>query len=99
MISIIRFNDLEISAHKLPGLTTIRTDAQSMWSKAADHLIGQLNKEKSLAHHVPTEVSLIVRGSTAAPRNLKLKLGESLHSHRLPPTCTPERSLGNPRKA
>ena len=98
-LSIIGFDDFEMSAHTLPGLTTIRTEAQSMWSKAADHLIGQLNKDKSLARHVPTEVSLIVRDSTAAPRKLKLKSGESPHSHPLPPTRTPERSLGNPRKA
>ena len=98
-LSIIGFDDFEMSAHTLPGVTTIHTDAQKMWGKAAQHLIAQINSDKSLARHVPTEVRLIVRESTAAPRRTKLKLGESLSSRLLPPTRTPGHNLENQHKA
>jgi LacI family transcriptional regulator len=42
-LSIVGFDDLEISHHITPSLTTIHIDAIGMWAQAANHLISQIN--------------------------------------------------------
>ncbi|CAM3736209.1 LacI family DNA-binding transcriptional regulator [Polynucleobacter brandtiae] len=68
-ISIIGFDDLEISRHLLPSLTTIHIDAIGMWSNAANHLTAQINRVTSLPQKIKTNVNLIIRESTSkAPK-------------------------------
>ncbi|MGV0980966.1 MAG: LacI family DNA-binding transcriptional regulator [Polynucleobacter sp.] len=68
-LSIIGFDDLEISRHILPSLTTIHVDAVSMWAQAANHLISQINGVENLPKKIKAGVNLVIRGSsTSAPK-------------------------------
>ena len=73
-LSITGFDDFEMSTHTLPPITTVRTSAYQMWGRAAEHLLSQLNSNKSLPRHTLTDVELIIRESTGAPRISRLKL-------------------------
>lgn len=73
-LSITGFDDFEMSVHTAPPITTVRTGAHNMWAMAADHLLAQLNSNKQLPGHIRTDVELIIRDSTAAPRISKIKL-------------------------
>lgn len=67
-VSIVGFDDLEIASHLQPALTTVHVPAESMWRRAADHVLALLDGKEP---PTPTEieVSLVVRGSTGpAPR-------------------------------
>jgi LacI family transcriptional regulator len=66
-LSVVGFDDLELSKHIIPALTTIRYDAVDMWSKAAEHLLSRINGTGSVNRLVPSESVLIVRNSTAKP--------------------------------
>lgn len=71
-LSIVGFDDLEISRHILPSLTTIHIDAVGMWAQAANHLISQINGVEDLPKKIKASVNLIIRGSSAvAPKNKK----------------------------
>jgi LacI family transcriptional regulator len=67
-LSVVGFDDLEISRHFVPSLTTVRVPTEQMWERAADYLDRRLRGElakKSLS----IDVSLIVRESTGpAPK-------------------------------
>ncbi|MBU3620661.1 LacI family DNA-binding transcriptional regulator [Polynucleobacter sp. CS-Odin-A6] len=65
-LSIIGFDDLEISRHLIPSLTTIHIDAIGMWAQAANHLISQINGVESLPRKINTAVNLVIRGSSSA---------------------------------
>ena len=67
-LSVIGFDDLELSQHITPALTTIRYDANDMWSKAADSLLTRIQGERGPVRLIPSETTLVVRDSTAAPR-------------------------------
>jgi|GEM_PF-1705853 len=45
-LSVIGFDDLELSQHITPALTTIRYNANDMWSKAADSLLTRIEGER-----------------------------------------------------
>ncbi len=62
-LSIVGFDDLEMSRHLQPALTTVRVPTESMWSTAADRLIGSLRGEE-VPRRTEIEVSLVVRQST-----------------------------------
>jgi len=64
-LSIIGFDDLEISRHLLPSLTTIHIDAIGMWAQAANHLICQINGVSKLPKKVKTSVNLVIRESSS----------------------------------
>lgn len=68
-ISIAGFDDLSISAHLQPGLTTVRVPSAEMGQRAADLLVQHLSGHAVL-DHVEVETSLVVRGTTARPRQL-----------------------------
>ena len=68
-ISIIGFDDLELTRHMFPSLSTIHIDSVNMWSKAARHLIKQIQKEKNLPKKILVDFKLIVRNSTTKPPN------------------------------
>ena len=68
-ISLIGFDDLEISRHLLPSLTTIHIDAIGMWAQAANHLISQINGIDNLPRKVKVSVNLVIRESSSiAPK-------------------------------
>jgi LacI family transcriptional regulator len=68
-LSIIGFDDLEISRHLLPSLSTIHIDAIGMWAQAANHLVSQINKVSHLPKKITTSVNLVIRDSTSfAPK-------------------------------
>ncbi|MBC7715686.1 MAG: LacI family DNA-binding transcriptional regulator [Pseudorhodobacter sp.] len=67
-LSVIGFDDLEMSRHIHPTLTTLHVPTEAMWRAAADRLIAAL-ESKSLPMATEVEVELVVRESTGpAPR-------------------------------
>ena len=68
-LSIIGFDDLEISRHLLPSLTTIHIDAIGMWAQAANHLVSQINGVNNLPKKIKANVNLVIRESSGpAPK-------------------------------
>ncbi len=67
-ISITGFDDLSISAHLQPGLTTVKVPSSEMGAKAADFLVKRINGETTLLH-TEIETTLIVRGTTKSAAN------------------------------
>jgi LacI family transcriptional regulator len=68
-LSIVGFDDLEISRHLLPSLTTIHIDAVGMWAQAANHLISQINGVDNLPKKIKANVNLVIRESSgSAPK-------------------------------
>ncbi len=62
-LSVIGFDDLEMSRHIHPTLTTLHVPTEAMWRAAADRLVGALEaRPVSMATEV--EVELVVREST-----------------------------------
>ena len=63
-ISIVGFDNLEISSHSNPPLTTIDVPAEEMGRTAADYILGSLSG-KTVSLHNPVKVELILRQSSA----------------------------------
>lgn len=63
-LSIVGFDDLELARHVSPALTTMRVPSETMWTLAAERLIGALRGE-NVPRRTELEVELIVRESTA----------------------------------
>ena len=62
--SILGFDNLELSRHIQPSLSTIHIDAIGMWSQAAHHLMSQINGINRLPRKILADVSLVIRDST-----------------------------------
>lgn len=68
-LSVVGFDDIEISKHFIPALTTVHQLRFELGTNAAELLLQQID-EASPDHagkHVVLPVSLVVRASTAAP--------------------------------
>jgi LacI family transcriptional regulator len=65
-VSITGFNDLDYAAHLNPPLTTMRVSADEIGAKAGEYILQRLAGQ-SVIPFAEIDVSLIVRGSTAAP--------------------------------
>ncbi len=65
-ISIVGFDDLPMSQHIQPPLTTMHVPSEEMGRRAADFLLARLNDE-SVTDTTKLEANLIVRKSTAPP--------------------------------
>lgn len=63
-ISIVGFDNLELSMHSNPPLTTIDVPAEEMGTAAAGYILASLNGEEVSLHN-PVEVELILRQSSA----------------------------------
>ena len=63
-LSIIGFDNLELTRHLNPSLSTIHIDSIGMWSQAAHHLISQINGLKGLPRKIFVDVGLVIREST-----------------------------------
>lgn len=66
-ISLTGINDVEFAAHLSPPLTTVRLAADVVGLRAAEYLLGRINGQ-AVANTTSVPFTLIVRGSTAAPR-------------------------------
>ncbi|WP_306145803.1 LacI family DNA-binding transcriptional regulator [Roseibium sp. MMSF_3412] len=67
-ISVVGFDDIEMSGYSVPALTTIRQDRQQMGLRAAKVLLDRLGqKDRDETAETPVPVELIVRASTAPP--------------------------------
>lgn len=64
-LSIVGFDDLDLSRHWQPALTTMHVPTETMWTLAAEHLLGRLDGQISAPVQHEIEVELVVRGSTA----------------------------------
>ncbi len=62
-LSIVGFDDLEMSRHIQPTLTTLHVPTQEMWQTVADRLIAAIEK-RPVQPAAEIEVELVVREST-----------------------------------
>lgn len=67
-LSIIGFDDLEITEHLTPPLTTVHVPTRLMWQMAAERLLALMRGERP-APIPPLETTLTVRESTSPPGN------------------------------
>ncbi len=68
-ISVVGFDDIEMSEFYVPALTTIRQDRNKLGRRAAEILLNGLQKVSvATALEDPVPVKLIIRTSTAPPR-------------------------------
>jgi LacI family transcriptional regulator len=65
-LSIVGFDDTDMSAHLDPPLTTIRIPSRQMGEEIADYIIGYLGGQAPQSP-APLEAELILRASTAPP--------------------------------
>lgn len=70
-LSIVGFDDLPLSAHFLPPLTTVRQDFQDLGAKVVAVLIAAI-EGREVPQHSKLPVELKVRSSTAPPRRGQL---------------------------
>jgi len=68
-ISVVGFNDMPFIGRLLPPLTSVRIPQREVGTVAADLLLEQLIDGAGPAREILLEPTLIVRGSTAAPRD------------------------------
>lgn len=66
-LSLTGFDDMEIAAAMTPGLTTMHFPTAELGGYAAQHLVARLAGE-AFEERIELPVELIVRGSTAPPR-------------------------------
>ncbi len=67
-VSVVGFDDIEMSEFYVPALTTIRQDRHLLGQRAAKLLQSRLSGNTALAElEIPVAVELIERASTAAP--------------------------------
>lgn len=62
-VSVIGFDDLVLSKHLTPSLSTIQIPTEKMWCRAADTLLARL-KGQATPKAIEIDVSLVVREST-----------------------------------
>lgn len=69
-MSIIGFDDIELSEHYIPALTTMRQDRFSLGRQAAEMLLAQFSAIEKVKkpEAVIMDVALIIRDSTASPK-------------------------------
>ena len=66
-LSIVGFDDTDMSAHLDPPLTTVRVPSRRMGEEIARYIIHYLN-DGTAECPSPLDAELIIRGSTASPR-------------------------------
>ena len=67
-VSIVGFNDMPLVDHLRPPLTTVRVPQREIGTVAADLLLQRLAEGSDMAREILLKPTLIVRGSTAPPR-------------------------------
>ncbi len=64
-LSVVGFDDLDLSRQWRPGLTTVHVPTEAMWTLAAEYLLARLDGVLNEPTQQEIEVELVVRGSTA----------------------------------
>lgn len=72
-LSLVGFDDLEMSRQWLPALTTVHVPTEGMWTMAAQYLIDRIDGKLAAPLQQEIATELIVRGSTAAPARRKAR--------------------------
>jgi LacI family transcriptional regulator len=67
-LSVVGFDDLDLSRHWQPGLTTMHVPTEVMWRLAAEHLLARLDGSANAPVQREIDVELVVRGSTSPCR-------------------------------
>ena len=67
-ISVVGFDDMADARHFLPPLTTVRQDFHALGVASVGRIVQAL-EGAAIGSHTMTPAELIVRDSTAAPRN------------------------------
>jgi LacI family transcriptional regulator len=67
-ISVIGFDNIEMSALVTPGLTTVAQDIQAKGAEAARLVLQEVEKGQGTPPPISLEVSLVTRASVASPR-------------------------------
>jgi LacI family transcriptional regulator len=70
-LSIVGFDDLDLASHVHPALTTVHVPAEAMWRRAAERALALLRGEP-VVRDPEVEVALVVRGSSAPPRPVRV---------------------------
>ncbi|KXF83397.1 LacI family DNA-binding transcriptional regulator [Enterovibrio coralii] len=65
-ISVVGFDDLALSSHFQPALTTMHVPSKEMGQRAADYLLARLEDEHA-SEHQELEAKLVVRETTTKP--------------------------------
>lgn len=73
-ISVTGFDDMEFASMVTPALTTVHFPAAELGQYAAEHLLARLSGRK-VPHQQQLPVELIVRASSAAPREVLAEVG------------------------
>jgi len=66
-LSVVGFDDLDMARQWRPALTTVRVPTETMWTLAADYLLGRLDGSVLEPVQREIDVELVVRASTARP--------------------------------
>ena len=66
-VSVIGFDDLVLSKHLKPSLSTVQIPTEEMWCRAADTLLARLGGLEP-PRAIEIDVSLVVRESTGVPK-------------------------------
>ncbi len=66
-LSVVGFDDLELSRHWRPALTTINVPTERMWTLAAEYLLDRLGDRPGRSLQQEIAVELIVRDSSGPP--------------------------------
>jgi DNA-binding LacI/PurR family transcriptional regulator len=70
-LSVIGFDNLELSEYTNPSLTTVHQPGYQLGARAADILLEQVSGRQQSIQHVVLKTDLILRGSVAPPSGKK----------------------------
>lgn len=68
-VSVVGFDDIREAAYHLPSLTTVRQPLREMGEIAARTLVDRIEEQKEYPRDIAIRPELVVRESTAPPRN------------------------------
>jgi LacI family repressor for deo operon, udp, cdd, tsx, nupC, and nupG len=70
-MAVIGFDDIELAEHFVPALTTMRQDRLGLGRQAAQILLSRMMNDSEISNSdvIVMDVDLVVRESTAPPRN------------------------------
>jgi LacI family transcriptional regulator len=67
---VVGFDDVSLASFSIPPLTTVRQPLVKMGRMAAETLVDRIEKRSSFHQDIRVEPELILRRSTAPPRQL-----------------------------
>jgi LacI family transcriptional regulator len=67
-LSVVGFDDLDLARQWRPALSTMHVPTETMWTLAAEYLLGRLDGTLSAPQQLEVEVELVVRESTGRAR-------------------------------